>query len=102
MSTVTSEDLIRVEHKLDVIIKYLYGMTGIRPDPLPRMADGGNGITDGVCPVTSSPIAFRVDPLDGRFHRVDALLASLPRMASGIAAPPEWALRKTHNEGEQA
>lgn len=95
MSKITSEDLIRVEHKLDVIINYLHGMTGVRPNPLPRIVEGAGGVTDGVCPITSSPISFRVDPNDGRFGRIDALLSSLPRIASGIAQPPEWGRGRT-------
>jgi hypothetical protein len=91
MSAITTEDLIRIEHKLDVVIKYLHGMTGVRPDPLPRIIEGG--FTDGVCPVTSSAISFRVDPQDGKFYRTDALLASLPRIAGGIKTPPTWETR---------
>jgi len=101
MSKITSEDLIRIEHKLDVLINYLHGMTGIRPDALPRMVEGGGGMTDGLCPITMSGVSFRVDPEDGKFYRSDALLASLPRIAGGITAPPQWATRKIEN-GEDA
>ncbi|MGA1354102.1 MAG: hypothetical protein ACO32I_04910 [Candidatus Limnocylindrus sp.] len=92
MAKVTSEDMIRIEHKLDVIIKYLHNMTGVRPAPLPQIIE--RGVTTGVCPITTSPIVFNVDVEDGRFVRSDALLESLPRFGVGITPPKAWDIRQ--------
>lgn len=88
--TINTEDLLRIEHKLDVLINYLHGMTGVRPAPIPKPIEGMNGVTDGVCPITYSPIAYNIDPATGRYVRKDGLLAGLPRIAGAIPQPPMW------------
>lgn len=95
---ISTEDLIRIEHKLDVLINYLHGMTNVRPAPLPRLIDGFNGVTDGVCPITGSAIAYVTDTQTGKYVRKDALLANLTRIAGAVPAPPQWDARDIETE----
>jgi hypothetical protein len=87
---ISTEDILRIEHKLDVLINYLHGMTNVRPAPVPKPIDGFNGLTDGICPITGSPITIQVDTATGRYVRRDGLLSGLPRIAGAIPAPPVW------------
>jgi len=73
----TGEELIRIEHKLDVIIWLLREAYGGTPRALPQRIPGMGGITTGVCPITLSPIEYHADAKTGRIYRRDALRVDL-------------------------
>jgi len=64
---------LRIEHKLDVLINYLHGMTNVPPADIPKQIPGGGGLTDGVCPITNTPISYTVDVVTGTPQRLDGL-----------------------------
>jgi len=77
--SVKGEDLLRIEHKLDVIIQYLCGLNAVgSPAPdMPKMIPGMGGMTDGKCPITLTPIHYHVDPISGGAKRVDGLKSGM-------------------------
>lgn len=67
-----SEDLLRIEHKLDALLWYMKEITGIPPKSMPKPLYGASGKTDGVCPITDTDIYYNVDS-SGRIKRTDGL-----------------------------
>jgi hypothetical protein len=95
--TERSDAFIRIEHKLDVLINYLHGMTGVLPAQMPIPMPGEGGLTDGVCPITNTPIRYAIDPESGNAVRLDGMSQSLGSIP--IPIPPSWDTRK-HVESE--
>tara|TARA_Y100000592_G_scaffold97315_1_gene167780 strand:+ start:4614 stop:4922 length:309 start_codon:yes stop_codon:yes gene_type:complete len=91
-----SEEILRIEHKLDVIINYLHGMTNVPPADMPKLLPGGGGLTNGTCPITGSVIRYNIDPETGDSKRTDALSSGMPSKQTGIPQPQPW------NERSQA
>ncbi|MEC8306973.1 MAG: hypothetical protein VXZ72_03905, partial [Chlamydiota bacterium] len=87
MSQTKGEDFVRLEHKLDAILVYLKRLTGEPPSPMPKMVPGLGGMTDGSCPITGSPIYFKVDPKSGKVIREDALTTGVVDSGSIITPP---------------
>jgi len=77
MSGTSGETNIRLEHKLDAILMYLKHLTGEEPIPLERPIHGLNGLTNGRCPITGTPIHLRLDPRTGLVSREDGLSSGL-------------------------
>lgn len=67
-----SEDVLRIEHKLDAILWYLREITGIPPKDMPRPLLGLSGKTDGTCPITNTDIYYNMD-IHGKVRRQDGL-----------------------------
>jgi hypothetical protein len=86
-----TDAFLRIEHKLDVIINYLHGMTNVPPERMPVPIKGGGGLTDGTCPITGTPIRYALDPETGVATRIDGL--SAPISTLGIPAPEPWTPR---------
>ena len=72
-----STDVIRLEHKLDAILFYLKELTGKPARPMPQPIPGMSGMSDGVCPITGSPITYHIDVTTGDVRRSDALAVRL-------------------------
>lgn len=72
-----STDLVRIEHKLDAILFYLRDLAHTPPRPMPRPIPGMAGMTDGVCPITGSPIYYHIDVETGEIRRKDGLTTGL-------------------------
>ena len=85
-----SEEILRIEHKLDVLINYLHGMTNVAPADMPKLIPGAGGITNGTCPITKSVISYSIDPETGDSKRTDALSSGMPSKQSGIPQPQPW------------
>jgi hypothetical protein len=81
-----SETMLRIEHKLDVLINYLHGMTNVPPADIPRPLPSRGGLTDGTCPITGTPIIYNVDPVSGQVVRTDGLDSGM-RATSPLAIP---------------
>lgn len=77
MSGTSSEENIRIEHKLDAIILYLKRLTGEEPIQLERPIPGLNGLTNNVCPITNTPVYLSIDAKTGRVKRSDGLSSGL-------------------------
>jgi hypothetical protein len=92
-----SEALLRIEHKLDVLVSYLHGMTDVPPAPIPRPVPGTGGETDGRCPITGSVVRYGIDGETGALARLDGLLDGLPT-ALPVPEPPAWQARKPLEE----
>jgi hypothetical protein len=77
--SVSGEDLLRIEHKLDVLIQYMCGVNAVgNPAPdMPKLIPGMGGMTDGVCPITRSAIHYHVDPRSGNVRRTDGLKSGM-------------------------
>lgn len=88
----TEEALLRIEHKLDVIISYLHGMTDVPPQEMPKPIPGMGGVTDGRCPITGTPIRYGFDQQTGGVIRTDGLLEGVPKSLP-IPDPPAWESR---------
>lgn len=67
-----SEDILRIEHKLDAILWYLRELTGIPAKEMPKPIFGSSGKTDGVCPITDTDIYYNMD-VHGKVRRQDGL-----------------------------
>ena len=93
-----TDAFLRIEHKLDVLINYLHGMTNVPPARMPMPIKGAGGLTDGICPITSTPIRYAIDPETGAAVRVDGL--SVPLSTLGIPKPEAWVPRHNLNELE--
>ena len=94
-----SEALLRIEHKLDVLINYLHGMTGVPPADMPKPLPKAGGLTDGLCPITSTPISYNLDPETGSVSRSSGLTSGMPSILLGVPKPPQWDVRNA-DEGE--
>ena len=81
------EDILRIEHKLDVLINYLHGITNVPPAPMPQPIKGGSGATTGNCPITGSPIRYILEPQSGDVRRVDALHSGVRTLGPVPSAP---------------
>lgn len=89
-----SETILRIEHKLDVLINYLHGMTNVPPADIPRPVPGRGGVTDGKCPITGTPIIYHVDPVSGQVVRTDGLDSGMRATAPlAIPEPQPWQQR---------
>ena len=88
-----SEEILRIEHKLDVIINYLHGMTNVPPADMPKLLPGGGGLTNGTCPITGTAIRYSIDPETGDSKRVDGLSSGMPSKQTGIPQPQPWSER---------
>jgi hypothetical protein len=91
------ETLLRVEHKLDVLIDYLHGMTNVPPRDIPKPVRGGGGVSDGKCPITGSQIRYEVDTESGAVYRDDNLLRGI-HSAMPVPAPEPWKTRTPVSE----
>lgn len=91
------ESLLRMEHKLDVIISYLHGMTNVPPSALPRPVLGMGGLTDGKCPITGTAIRYAFDQTTGGVVRKDGLLDGISS-ALPVPEPPTWDTRSYADE----
>jgi hypothetical protein len=81
------EDLIRIEHKLDALLWYMQELTGIPPKDIPRQIPGAGGMTNGVCPITRTPIYYHVDVNSGSVVRKDGLTSGV--VSSSPISMPE-------------
>lgn len=98
MSKSITDALLRIEHKLDVLVDYLHGMTNVPPAQMPAPLRGGK--SDGRCPVTGTQIQYAIDPETGSVIRVDGLLNGISS-ALPIPAPPAWESRdREDSEGQ--
>lgn len=88
----TEEALLRIEHKLDVIISYLHGMTSVPPQDIPKPLPGMGGETDGRCPITGTKISYNFVPETGVLVRSDGLLRGIPK-SMPVPEPPAWIAR---------
>ena len=88
----TDDVLLRVEHKLDVIISYLHGMTNVPPQNIPKPLPGMGGVTDGRCPITGTPIRYGFNQQTGGVIRTDGLLEGVPSSLP-VPDPPAWDAR---------
>ena len=70
---IKGEDILRIEHKLDAVIAYLKAMTGEAPLPMPKKVPGLSTMTNGVCPITDTPIHYTIDVSTGQPRRKDGL-----------------------------
>ena len=70
---ISGEELLRIEHKLDAILIYMRGMTGISPAQMPKPIPGMRGMTGSKCPITDTNIYLYVDPVTGKASRRDGL-----------------------------
>jgi hypothetical protein len=93
----TEEALLRIEHKLDVIISYLHGMTNVPPQDIPKPLPGMGGETDGRCPITGTKISYNFVPETGALVRTDGLLNGVPKSLP-VPEPPAWIARE--NSGD--
>ena len=93
MSSTKGEDFVRLEHKLDAILTYLARLTGEKPIAMPKPIVGLNGMTDGKCPITQTPIYLRIDPKTGKVVREDGLSTGLIE-AGPIVEPPKPTLNR--------
>lgn len=94
-----SETMLRIEHKLDVLINYLHGMTNVPPADIPQPMPGRGGITDGTCPITGTPIVYQVDPVSGQVVRTDGLDSGMRSTAPmAIPEPQPWQQRATPSD----
>jgi hypothetical protein len=93
----TEEALLRIEHKLDVLIAYLHGMTNVPPQDIPKPLPGLGGETDGRCPITGTKIHYQYSPQTGAVARVDGLLTGIPKSLP-VPEPPAWLRRDTASE----
>ena len=77
--SLSSETVLRIEHKLDVIIAYLSGQVAPHslPRDMPKLIPGMGGMTDGVCPITQTPIHYLIDPRSGDVKRSDGLSSGM-------------------------
>jgi hypothetical protein len=77
--SIGGEDILRIEHKLDVIIQYLCGLNikGAPAPDMPKLIPGMGGMTDGKCPITLTPIHYHVDPISGLAKRSDGLKSGM-------------------------
>ena len=82
--------LLRIEHKLDVLVDYLHGMTNVPPAKMPVPIRGGK--SDGRCPITGTQVSYSIDPETGAVGRTDGLLDGISS-ALPIPAPPTWKSR---------
>lgn len=89
----TEEALLRIEHKLDVIISYLHGMTNVPPQDIPKPLPGMGGETDGRCPITGTTISYNFIPETGALVRTDGLLNGIPKSLP-VPEPPAWIVRE--------
>lgn len=91
-----SEQLLRIEHKLDVLINYLHGMTNVPPADMPKPLPRAGGLTNGLCPITNTPITYVIDAQSGMIGRMDGLTSGMPSSPSiAVPNPPEWARRNS-------
>lgn len=88
----TEEALLRIEHKLDVLISYLHGMTNVPPQDIPKPLPGMGGETDGRCPITGTKIRYNFIPETGALVRSDGLLNGVPK-SMPVPEPPAWLVR---------
>jgi hypothetical protein len=97
MSKALHEALLRVEHKLDVVIDYVHGMTNVPPRDIALPIPGGGGATGGKCPITGTDIRYAVDTETGAVHRTDGLLRGLAS-ALPVPTPEPWSARPQGTE----
>jgi hypothetical protein len=88
----TEDALLRMEHKLDVIISYLHGMTDVPPQDIPKPLPGMGGETGGRCPITGTKIRYNFVPETGVLIRADGLLNGVPK-SMPVPEPPAWLTR---------
>ena len=93
----TNEALLRIEHKLDVIVSYLHGMTNVPPGDIPQPLPGMGGVTNGKCPITGTSIRYDFDQQTGGVIRSDGLLRGVPSSLP-IPDPPAWSTREQIDE----
>ena len=96
----SDEALLRVEHKLDVIIAYLHGMTSVPPQDIPKPLPGMDGATNARCPITGTVIRYSFNQQTGGVTRTDGLLDGVPSSLP-IPDPPSWDTRRTVDESEE-
>ena len=94
----TEDALLRIEHKLDVLISYLHGMTNVPPQDIPKPLPGLGGETDGRCPITGTKITYNFVPETGILVRSDGLLNGIPK-SMAIPEPPTWLVRDSSDDG---
>lgn len=92
---------LRIEHKLDVIIAYLHGMTNVPPQDIPKPIPGMGGVTDGRCPITGTTIKYSIIPETGAVVRQDGLLNGVPSSLP-VPEPPAWTPRETVEESGES
>lgn len=92
MSKALHETLLRVEHKLDVIIDYVHGMTNVPPRGIAAPIPGGGGTTHGKCPISGTNVRYAIDPDTGAVYRTDGLLAGIAS-AMPVPDPAPWKTR---------
>lgn len=98
MTKSMSDTLLRIEHKLDVLVDYLHGMTNVPPAKMPVPLRGGK--SEGRCPITGTQVSYSIDPETGAVVRVDGLLNGISS-ALPIPAPPTWKSRTRYSEDEE-
>lgn len=92
-----SDVFLRIEHKLDVIINYLHGITNVRPDDIPKQVPGAGGLTSGRCPITDTPIYYSVDTKTGMPIRVDGLDSGMRTyIDASVPDAPVWDVRSNN------
>jgi hypothetical protein len=70
---ISGEALLRIEHKLDALLLYMRGMTGMPPAQMPKPILGMGGLTGSKCPITDTDIYVIIDPITGKASRKDGL-----------------------------
>lgn len=96
----TEDALLRMEHKLDVIISYLHGMTNVPPQDIPKPIPGLGGETDGQCPITGTKIRYNFVPETGILVRSDGLLNGVPKSLP-VPEPPAWLTRDASDDNAE-
>jgi len=95
MSQTKGEDFVRLEHKLDAILFYLKHLTGEQPKQMPKVIPGLSGMTDGICPITESPIYFKIDAKSGKVVREDGLSTGIVPTGSIVTPPLQSPVRSS-------
>lgn len=87
--SIRGEDLLRIEHKLDVLIQYLTGenISGSPAPDMPKMIPGMGGMTNGVCPITKTAIYYHLDPKSGQVKRSDGLTSGVVETSPYTGTP---------------
>ncbi len=77
--SISGETILRLEHKLDLIIGYLSGKIPHQAPPkdMPKLIPGMGGLTEGTCPITNTPIYYLIDPKSGQVRRSDGLSSGI-------------------------
>ena len=87
---ISGEALLRIEHKLDAILFYMRGMTGMPPAQMPKPIPGMRGMTSSKCPITDTHIYILIDPVTGKASRKDGLSTGIVE-TSGFPERPTFA-----------